>query len=198
VEAQVTTHSILWRGSYLPGHEVARLFLLDDHWHLTGTAVFSHEERPCRLDYQVVCDSGWRTRSANVLGWLGETIIDIELAVDAQGRWRLNGVERPEVRGCIDLDLNFSPSTNLIPIRRLNLTTGKAAEVTAAWLRFPSFQLEPLPQLYRRVDSSTYRYESGGGQFVVDLQVNPAGFVTSYPGGWEAEAVTLAGARGHS
>jgi uncharacterized protein len=149
-----------------------------------------HEQQPCLLDYLVVCDSGWHTLSGKVLGWLGHTIIDIELPVDPDHHWQLNGVERSEVADCIDLDLNFSPSTNLLPIRRLGLAIGQAAEVKAAWLRFPSFELEPLPQHYRRVAESTYRYESAGGQFVADLQVNPSGFVTNYPGIWQAEAIT--------
>lgn len=89
--------------------------------------------------------------------------------------------------GCTDLDLNFSPSTNTLPIRRLNLAIGQEAKVKAAWLRFPNFELEPLYQLYRRVDEAIYRYESGGSQFVADLEVNQAGFVTNYPGIWQAE-----------
>jgi hypothetical protein len=92
------------------------------------------------------------------------------------------------VAGCIDLDLNFSPSTNLLPIRRLDLAIGQEAEVQAAWLRFPSFTLERLEQLYRRIDVATYRYESAGGKFVTELQVNAAGFVTHYPNAWQVEA----------
>jgi len=92
------------------------------------------------------------------------------------------------VAGCIDLDLNFSPSTNLLPIRRLSLTVGEEASVRAAWLRFPSFTLEPLEQIYRRTGATTYVYESAGGRFVRELIVNEAGFVTLYPGIWQAEA----------
>jgi len=102
----------------------------------------------------------------------------------------MNGKECPEVAGCIDLDLNFSPSTNLLPIRRLNLAVGQEAVVRAAWLRFPGFTLEPLEQLYRRVDATTYRYESAGGRFVANLQVNAEGFVTYYPKFWQAESGT--------
>ena len=91
------------------------------------------------------------------------------------------------VTDCIDLDLNFSPSTNLLPIRRLNLAVGEEAQVRAAWLRFPSFELEALSQTYRRTAESTYRYESSTG-FVADLEVNSVGFVTNYPGIWEVEA----------
>ena len=173
--------AILWRRLDRPGHESARLARLESHWHLTGTAVFLHEQQPCRLDYQVVCDSTWRTISGRVSGWVGDQLIQVELAVDATRRWRLNGTEYPAVSGCIDLDLNFSPSTNLLPIRRLDLAVGQAAEVKAAWLRFPSFTLEPLPQTYRRLGAARYRYESGGGAFVRDLSINAAGFVTVYP-----------------
>ena len=90
------------------------------------------------------------------------------------------------MEGCIDVDLNFSPSTNLLPIRRLGLAVGEEAEVRAAWLRFPSFTLEPLPQLYRRLSDDTWRYESAGGAFVRDLTVNGDGFVDRYPGFFEA------------
>jgi hypothetical protein len=89
--------------------------------------------------------------------------------------------------GCTDADLNFSPSTNLLPIRRLDLAVGQAAEVRAAWLRFPGFELEPLSQLYRRLDKTTYHYESAGGQFMAELKVNRAGFVVDYGGLWLAE-----------
>jgi hypothetical protein len=94
----------------------------------------------------------------------------------------------PEVAACIDIDLNFSPSTNLLPIRRLGLEIGQQAEVRAAWLRFPSCKLEPLVQVYRRIGPNAYRYESAGGKFVADLQVDDNGFVTQYPNFWQVEA----------
>ena len=165
----MTNHSILWRGLYLTGHEACRQYSENNGWRLDGTSVFSHEQQPCRLDYQIICDSGWNTRFGKVKGWLGNRMVDIEIAVSPDHLWNINGVERPEVAGCIDLDLNFSPVTNMLPVRRLELAIGQAAQVEAAWLRFPSFGLEPLPQVYRRLDESTYRYESAEGQFVADL-----------------------------
>lgn len=130
------------------------------------------------------------------MGWMGDRTVEIELMVDSGRRWRFNGAECPAVAGCIDLDLNFSPSTNLLPIRRLGLAIGQEAEVRAAWLRFPSFSLEPLEQRYRRVDAATYRYESGGGRFTSELRVNVAGFVTQYPDFCQAEAVGGSGPAG--
>ena len=182
--------SILWRGFAFPGHEACRMFAKDSHWHLEGTALFSHEQRPCRLDYQIVCDSAWRTLTATVEGWLGETVVGIQIRVEPTHRWWMNEVEQPEVMGCIDLDLNFSPSTNTLPIRRLDLAVGRTANVKAAWLRFPSFKLEPLSQQYRRLGETAYRYESAGGQFVADLKVNRSAFVVDYPDLWQSEAIS--------
>jgi hypothetical protein len=179
--------AVLWRRLDRPGHESARLFFEDSRWHLVGTAVFAHEHQPARLDYAIVCSPEWQTLSGSVAGWVGNEDVEIELSVDADQRWRRNGMECPEVAGCIDLDLGFSPSTNLLPIRRLGLTMGGEAAVEAAWLGFPGFALEPLAQVYRRIGVATYRYESAGGRFVTELQVNAAGFVTRYPGFWQVE-----------
>lgn len=173
--------SILWRRLDRPGHEFARLISRDSSQLLTGTAVLLHEGNACCLDYHIVCDPEWRTTSCRVSGWLGSQTIEIEVSVDATGEWRLNGTEIFPVSGCVDIDLNFSPSTNLLPIRRLGLEEGAEAEVQAAWLRFPSFKLERLDQRYRRLGPETYRYESAGGSFVTQLEVNASGFVTRYP-----------------
>jgi uncharacterized protein len=177
---------VIWRRVDRPGHEAARLFQEGPRWHLEGTAVFLSDGQACRLDYVVVCGPDWRTLSGRVAGWIGTRLVKVEVAADA-GRWRLNGADCPAVAGCVDLDLNFSPSTNLLPIRRLGLAVGAEATVRAAWLRFPSFALEPLDQLYRRTGGGTYRYESARGAFVADLRVDAAGFVTDYPGVWRIE-----------
>ena len=57
-----TDQSILWRRLDQPGHESARLFFQDSLWHLTGTAVFTHHQQPCRLDYLVVCNASNREK----------------------------------------------------------------------------------------------------------------------------------------
>jgi uncharacterized protein len=179
---------ILWQRLDQPGHEACRLVSLDMTHQLLGTAVFVEQQQPCRLDYRIVCDAHWQTLTATIEGWIGHQPIAISLSVDAQHRWHYNGQSIADVGGCIDLDLNFSPVTNLLPLRRLNLAVGEAAEVRAAWLRMPTLHLEPLAQVYRRLDTTTYQYESGGGAFVRQLQVNPNGFVTIYPDFWEQQA----------
>jgi hypothetical protein len=187
----ILNQTIMWRRLDEPGHEFAQLFFEDAVWRLTGTAIFAfgqRQRRPSRLDYLVVCDEEWRTRSASVSGWVGDETIRIDISVDDARRWSLNGIEVPDVEGCVDIDLSFSPSTNLLPIRRLRLNVGDEVPTTAAWLRFPDFKLEPLDQSYRRIGAGAYRYESGSGKFVAQLSVNEAGFVTGYPNLWVIEA----------
>lgn len=160
--------SILWRRLDTPGHEFAHL--VDGR--LDGAALFLHEGAPVSLSYEVTWDDEWRSLAAWVQGWVGAQRIEVEA--------------RP-LPGCVDLDLNFSPSTNMLPIRRLSLAIGQSADVRATWLRFPSFKVEPLEQRYTRLSESTYRYESAGGTFVREIEVNEHGLVTRYPGFFEEE-----------
>jgi uncharacterized protein len=182
------SHSVLWRRLDQPGHDAAWLVAQASGWQLAGSAVFSQDGQPVRLEYSIDCNAGWQSLRARVRGWMGSLAVELELTADEARRWRLNGVECPAVAGCLDVDLSFTPATNLLPIRRLELATGRSAEVRAAWLAFPNLTLEPLEQCYRRTGPATYHYESNGGEFQRELEVNPAGFVTLYPGLWQAEA----------
>ena len=177
--------SILWRRLDQAGHDSARLNQGAAGAILEGTALFDEAGRPCKLDYRVVCDAQWRTVSARVTGWLDATGIDVEMAVDETRIWTFNGRTCPDVQGCADIDLSFSPATNLLPIRRARLVIGARADVRAAWFRFPDPTLESLSQTYERVAESRYRYESG--TFVTMLETNAGGFVTHYPGRWQLE-----------
>jgi len=183
------TARILWRRLDRPGHEFAELRQQESTWLLIGVALFDHDKQPCRLEYQITCDQNWSTLSAKVAGQVGKRSIEVKISAGADGTWRLNDELCAPVAGCKDVDLNFSPSTNLLPVQRLNLRIGQESTVRAAWLRFPSFALEPLEQTYRRISKRTYRYESAGGKFVAELQVHESGFPLQYGNIWSAEAV---------
>lgn len=181
------SRSILWRRLDRPGHEGASLELRDRVWHLSGTVVLREGTDVCRLDYAVVCDAAWRTLWTRVTGWMGFTPVNIRISSHPDGRWRLNGADCPVVAGATDIDLGFTPFTNLLPIRRLALDIGASALVRAAWLRFPDLTLMPLDQLYRRETERRYRYESGGGKFTAELEVDEMGLVVRYGDIWIAE-----------
>jgi hypothetical protein len=182
-----TTTTMLWRRLDQPGHDAARLVERADGARLEGTAVFAEAGRPCRLDYRVDCDASWRTVAARVVGWLDDAGVDVAIAVDGDRRWAIDGQPCPAVAGCDDVDLSFTPATNLLAIRRTRLGIGDRILVRAAWLDFPVIGLQPLEQSYQRLSDTTWRYESGGGTFTARLETGAAGFVTAYPGLWQQE-----------
>jgi hypothetical protein len=138
----------------------------------------------CRLEYEIWCDAEWLTRSCSVSGNAGSREVNIRIMADESRRWRLGDAYCPAVEGCRDIDLNFSPSTNVLPIRRLNLAIGQKEDVVAAWLCFPGFTLEQLQQSFTRLSENQYRYESANGTFMRPLTTNADGFVVDYPGFW--------------
>jgi hypothetical protein len=100
-------------------------------------------------------------------------------------------VVQPRLDGCEDVDLSFTPATNTLPIRRLDLAVGGAGTSRAAWLRLPEFTFEPLAQRYERLATSTWKYGTADGVFVRKLTVRPDGVVADYPGLWRAEVSPL-------
>jgi hypothetical protein len=179
--------TILWKSIPWAGHECARIVEASQSWRIEGAAVFEHQQQPCSLSYGIACSADWATQSVTVNGWVGSE--EVHVRIEARdGAWTLNGASQPAVTGCIDVDLNFSPSTNVLPIRRLGLAPGESRDVRAAWLRFPSFALEPLEQRYTRVDHHRVRYESFPTNFSAELRVSAHGFVVDYEGIWSAVA----------
>lgn len=164
-----------------------RLLRGDDGWTLAGVAVGGEHGAAYRLDYVVSTDTSWRTRACVVHGAVGARPVAISIERDDSGRWTLDGAAVTVVAGCADVDLSFTPATNLLPIRRLALAVGAGAKVRAAWLRVPALDLQPLEQQYTRTATATYDYESGG-TFQRMLTVDSNGIVCDYPTLWVAES----------
>jgi hypothetical protein len=181
----MTVASILWNRLDTPGHDACRLIEKPGGWELEGTAVFDQDGKPARLDYHVACDASWRTRWGRVRGWIGARGLDLDIRRTADGTWTLNG-EVLRSTECIDLDLGFTPATNLIALRRLDLPVGQRAVTQTAWLDDSTFTLEALEQIYLRQSSLAYAYESPRFAYAGVLDVDAAGFVRRYPTLWEA------------
>jgi uncharacterized protein len=180
---------ILWRRLDVPGHDAASLQMDEEGAVLSGMAAF-HERAPTALAYVVQVDREWKTTEGHVWGWRGLDAIDLRLHRDNDGTWTLNDELSPEVQGCMDLDLSFTPATNLLPLRRLALRIGQSAEVRSAWLEWPEVRLTPLVQRYARRSDTEYDYESrlpGGELFRSTLRVRPEGWVLDYGGLWRVE-----------
>lgn len=181
--------AILWRRLDTVGHDACGLWAAGDDWLLAGTAVFRSGGIPCCLGYEVECTSAWQTRSASVSGWLGKTQVRLAISVTPSGDWIVNGRQGgDELAGLVDLDLGFTPATNLVQVRRLSLEVGRGAEIFTVYLHFPELYLGRLRQAYRRIAENSYEYSAPAFGYSGTLQVSGVGFVTLYPGLWAVEA----------
>jgi len=131
----VTTASILWRRLDVEGHDACLLSQADGAHSLEGQAIFVQDGKPCCLAYAVICDTGWRTRSARVDGILGMRELHYAIERRAHGAWMLNGEPQRGVAGLVDVDLGFTPASNLLAIRRLPGTSLADAAERAEALR---------------------------------------------------------------
>jgi len=185
--APAILRSVFWRRLERPGAECFTLSATDSGWRLAGTVLLLLAERPLRIEYAIECGGDWKTRSVEAAVEAAGESRKLRIAVDEQRRWRMPDRELEAVRGAIDVDLSFSPSTNTLPIRRLDLPVGESRDVAAAWILVPDLDVRLLPQRYTRLSESRYRYESRGGSFVAEIEVDELGLVQDYPGIWKRE-----------
>lgn len=178
---------IVWRRLDVLGQDVCRLLRCDAGWRLKGLAVFRHETGAAVVEYAVDGDSDWRTRDATIRAMVGSQRFNLRIERTAAGAWKLSDLPVPGLEDCLDLDLGFTPATNLFQIRRAALEIGDAADVPVAWIDVPAGNLERIEQRYERRAASSYWYESPRFGYSALLSVDASGFVTDYPHLWTAQ-----------
>jgi hypothetical protein len=181
-----------WRRLDVPGREKAHIEQTAEGWRLTGELEADEAGVRAQLIYLIECERDWRTRRTVVTGSAAEATVRFELTADGEGHWTLNGAPLSLVEGALDIDLGFTPATNLLPIRRLELAVGECADVRTAWLRFPDLRVEALEQSYRREAACVFRYNAlvDGERFQARLDTDEFGRVLLYEGLWEAEVAS--------
>ena len=144
------------------------------------------QDEPIEIAYRVDCDGRWHTRRVHIEVVDTETGSDrlIDFTTDGAGRWVLHGETRPDLQECVDVDLGFSPSTNTLPIRRLDLAVGESVDLRVAWVEWPSLMVHAAEQRYERLSTNRYLFRTG--EFSAVLVVGPEGLVRDYEGLWVA------------
>jgi hypothetical protein len=155
-------------------------------WRLEGAAVFRHRDGPARLAYRVECDGAWRTVSGRIQGFVGPRDIDYRVARRGAA-WTLNDAPATGLEPLLDLDLSFTPATNLQQLRRVAIGEGEAVQLPVAWLDVDAGTLTRLPQIYERRGAAALWYRAPSVGYEGMLGLAPNGFIGRYPGLWEAE-----------
>jgi hypothetical protein len=204
LDADLTSpvRTVLWQRIDSPGSEWCTLERDPEGWRLRGIVLTEVATAPILVHYAVALAADWSTRAVEIAMRAGNAITprELRLTVSPEQRWQIEreptldpSIPQDDpmaLQGLTDVDLGFSPVTNTLPIRRLDPAIGESVAVTAAWVRFPELTIEPLPQTYTRLAERRYRYESAGGAFVAEIEVDDLGLVTTYQDGWRRIAVS--------
>jgi hypothetical protein len=178
---------VLWRRLDMEGHDCCRLIRETGGWTIDGVSNFLDQTGPASLHYRVNCDSGWTVNEATVRGFAGTMAVDLTIDRSQSGAWQLNGKEQHLSAAILDLDLAFTPATNILPLRRMDIAIGDTKAAPAAYLPFPDVgRLETLEQSYRRITERIYAYEAPRFGYQANLSVADSGFVLEYPGLWQS------------
>jgi hypothetical protein len=183
-----SARSVLWRGTDPFSAELFRLETVDDGWNLQGVAIVAFARGGAEVRYLVGVDERWRTRRARVEVASTALTASLDLFADGEGAWTIDGRAAPELDGCIDLDLEVTPATNTLPIRRAGASAGggRPFATRVAWVRFPELDVEPVDQTYERIDDRRWGFLSG--DFHAELTVDDDGVVVDYGELWTSVA----------
>lgn len=168
------------------GHSVARMSEADDHRLFHGCEVLAGPGVRLACWFWVLLDRDWLTREVEVraVSVDGERVL--HLVADDQRRWFADGAHRPELDGCLDVDVAATPLTNTFPIRRLDgLAVGERATSPTAWVDVPGLSVTRVDQTYRRLrpvagrDIWEYSDPTHGA---FSLTIDDEGLVVDYEG----------------
>jgi uncharacterized protein len=169
------------------GFEVVFLRVGGDGCRLEGETAAVEAGEAWAIRYDVSVDAGWATRHARVWGRASSGPRELSLGTDGAGRWRIDGAPAGQLDGCLDVDLESSALTNALPVHRLGLAVGEAADAPAAYVRALDLGVERLEQRYLRLEDDEhghrrYHYASPAFAFECVLVYDEFGLVLDYPG----------------
>lgn len=177
--------SYAWRRLDTPGLELATWRAGADGSTLQGRVLVLESGSHLSVDYRIELDAEWVTRRVDVDLLADSHPAGVRLEHDGEGGWLRDGRPDPGLQGCLDVDLQVTPLTNALPVNRLRIAEGTAADILAAWVHFPGLSVDAAPQRYQRLGSTTYRYSSLDSGFTAQVEVDEDGFPVIYQGIWQ-------------
>lgn len=175
---------LMWRHEDEPGFEHVRIDDGHPEWTVFDSMfVREHEGQVRRGGYTLIVDKAWRTLEIRIMVEQAPgSMAARHLLASGDGSWTdANSNLIPELDGCIDLDIAWTPLTNTLPIRRLGLQNGAEAESRLVYIALPELAIRPMKQTYSRIDANTVRYQSETRGFTRDIVVDDEGYVVDYP-----------------
>jgi hypothetical protein len=162
------------------GFEVTSFKQTADGWLVRGTTAAVEGTDAWAVRYEITVSQDWLTRSAHIVTMSGG---EITLAHDGRGTWLVDDAPRPDLDGCLDVDLESSAMTNTFPVHRLDPRSGARQAAPAAYVRATTLEVQRLEQHYTPLDERhRFHYEAPAFDFTAELSYDDTGLIVDYPG----------------
>jgi len=187
---------LVWSGVEEWLSETVAIELTDEGLRAIGTQLGA-DPAPFRVDYRLEAPDRFVTRelelTATAEGWRRHLL----LRHDGSGGWSAEVEDDGEVPGgpwdgelpdlsrSRDIDIQNSPLTNTMPIRREGFLEGGSGEFLMAFVLTPTLRVETSRQGYEHIraadGAAVVRYLSLDGDFRADLELDADGLLVFYP-----------------
>lgn len=179
---------VLWHDRERDGYDRCSLLPIVGGTRLTGTAVLPDHGPNATARYILDADDAWCPRRIDVRFSAPAADARAVLLRDATGGWTRDGEPLPELDGCLDVHLPFSPAPLTATLRRLDLPPGGRATVAVAVLTLPDLAVRRAEVTLARDDVTDRVLHTVDGVEHAVL-VDPQGLVTAYEDTWIAVAL---------
>ncbi len=178
-----------WAGVDCLRLEAARVVLGEVGLRATGSLVNAQQEgsEAYSASYSLATDeTGVAQRLTVRTAWAkGEQHVTVTRS--EEGAWLVDhgqGAARTHFGGALDVDLEFSPLFNALPIRRLGLHRDTARhDLSVVFVALPSLEVCRVSQTYRTVSLGEPAVVSlSSDSWEVELTVDTNGLALEYPG----------------
>lgn len=159
------------------GFEVAAIEERPDGVRFAGATVGVENGRPWDVRYRIVVDDAWVSRRIDI-----DRAGAVSVVEQDGGRWSVEGRPRPDLDGCLDLDVEGSLLTNLLAIRRLGLAVGEERAVSMVYVQTIEPRVRRDEQVYRRLGPREFEYRSGDAGYRARIGSDGSGLTRHYEG----------------
>lgn len=183
------TRMLAWVGVECLRLEAARVLLGGRGLRATGSLVNCQQDdvEAYSASYSLTTDEAGIVQRLTVRTTRAKGEQHVAITRSEEGIWLVDhgqGAARTNFGGALDVDLQFSPLFNALPVRRLALHREAAkCDLAMVFVSLPSLEVSRVNQTYRTVSLAEPAVMAlSSDSFEVELTVDADGLVLEYPG----------------
>jgi hypothetical protein len=187
----LVTSMFTWQGDEGRALESVRVLLGGTGMRALGRGVRAPRDAPAfTASYRLVVDEQGALSRLSITTACEQRERSLTLNRTEDGYWLLDngtGGSRGEFGGAVDVDLEYSPLFNALPVRRLRLHRERGdQELPMVFVSVPNLEVELLRQRYCTLSTldgeRDARIGFSSGEFQAELTTDSDGMVVEYPG----------------